>query len=78
MVQIECLCGKKFIPPKCIDTNNYEGEVVCPECKALLHIKLAKGKLQKRKVVKIRKEITFTPNDYELATRPLKEEQTDG
>ena len=76
MVEIECLCGKNFNLPQCIDTDNYDGEVVCTECKALLHIKLVKGKLQKRKIVKVdKRKIEFTAEDYELATRPKAEEQ---
>ncbi len=52
MVEIEChLCEENFSPNKCIDTNNYDGEVKCPKCGAILHVKLARGKLQKRKVV---------------------------
>lgn len=53
MVEIEChLCGKNFSFPQCIDTAKYDGEVICPECNSLLHIKLVKGKLQKREFVK--------------------------
>ena len=52
MVEIEChLCGANFSPSGCIDTNNYDGEVKCPKCESILHVKLTSGKLQKRKVV---------------------------
>jgi len=51
MVEIECLlCEKPIKLPKYIDTENYDGEVVCQECESLLYIKLVKGKLQKRRV----------------------------
>ena len=55
MVEIECLaCGKTIRIPSYIDTEKYDGEVRCPnpKCKAFLHVKLVKGKLQKRKIVK--------------------------
>ena len=52
MVKIECLvCGKAIKIPQYIDTERYDGQVVCQECKSLLHVKLVKGKVQKRKVV---------------------------
>lgn len=51
MVEIECLlCEKPIKLPKYIDTENYEGEVVCQECQSLLYIKLVKSKLQKYRV----------------------------
>ncbi len=73
MAEIEChVCGKNFNLPQCIDTDNYDGEVVCTECKALLHIKLIKGKCQKRKIVKVdKRKIEFTAEDYEMAARLL-------
>ena len=71
MVEIEChVCGKNFNLPQCIDTNNYDGEVVCPGCKSLLHVKLVKEKLQKRKVVS-KGKIEWTADDYEMAARLL-------
>jgi DNA-directed RNA polymerase subunit RPC12/RpoP len=57
MVETECLaCWKplnipKDIIPKNIETDDYDGQVVCKECKSLLHVKLVKGKLQKYKIV---------------------------
>ena len=52
MVRIKCLaCGKAVKAPKFIDTDNYDGQVVCQECKSLLHVKLVKGKVQKYKIV---------------------------
>jgi len=52
MVEIEChLCNENFSPSTCINTNNYDGEVKCPKCGAILHVKLINGKVEKRKVV---------------------------
>ena len=52
MVKIECLvCGKTVKIPQSIDTDNYDGQVVCQECTSLLHLKLVKSKLRKYKVV---------------------------
>jgi len=78
MVEIEChVCGKTIKLPQYIDTDDYDGEVVCTECNALLHIKLTKGKLKKRKIVKVDKRIPkLTADDLERATRiPQIEEQ---
>jgi DNA-directed RNA polymerase subunit RPC12/RpoP len=48
MVEIECLaCGKPVKMPQYIDTEKYDGQVVCQECKSLLHVKLVKGKVRK-------------------------------
>jgi len=56
MVKIECLaCDKTLETPISIDTDNYDGQIVCSECKALLHVKLVKGKLRKYKIVERRR-----------------------
>jgi len=53
MVEIECLvCDKILKIPKYIDTNKYDGQIVCSECKALLYIKLANNNVNKYKIVK--------------------------
>lgn len=55
MVNIECLaCGKALQLPQFIDTDDYDydGQVVCQECKSLLHVKLEKGKVRKYKIIK--------------------------
>ena len=63
MVDIKCLaCGKTVKLPQFIDTNYYDGQVVCQECKSLLHVKLVKGKVQKYKIVK----------KFEPASEPIK------
>ena len=57
MVEIECLaCGKAIKPQQLndtdnYDTENYDGQIVCQECKSLLYVKLVKGKVQKSKIL---------------------------
>jgi len=52
MVEIECLvCGKTIQIPEFIDTNNYDGQLACPECASLLQVKLVGSKVRKYKVV---------------------------
>ena len=64
MVEIECLaCGKTLKIPQFVNTDNYDGQVVCQECKSLLHLKLVKGDLLKYKIVKEKfgsKPVTIT------------------
>ena len=53
MIDIECLyCGKTVKIPQHVDTKKYDGQVVCKECGALLHIKLANSKVQGYKLLK--------------------------
>ena len=52
MVEIQCLaCDKTLKLPQFVNTDNYDGQVKCPECKSLLHIKLVKSKVLKYKIV---------------------------
>ena len=52
MLEINCLvCGKAIKIPEFIDTNNYDGQVTCPECKSLLQVKLVGAKVRKYQVV---------------------------
>jgi len=52
MVEIQCLaCDKTLKLPQFVNTDNYDGQIVCPERKTLLHIRLAKGKVLKYKIV---------------------------
>jgi len=52
MVEIECLvCGETIKVPQFIDSDNYDGQVVCQNCTSLLHIKLAQSKVRQYKVV---------------------------
>ena len=69
MVEIECLaCGKTVKLPQFIDTDNYDGQVPCQECKSLLHVKLVKGKGQKYKIVENKfKDFNFTEEIMRLA-----------
>jgi len=68
-VEIECLaCGKPIKIPPCVDTEKYDGQVVCQECNSLLHIKLVKEKVQKYKVVENKRE-----RDIKLEFVPAKE-----
>ena len=71
MVRILCLvCGKPIKIPQYIDTERYDGQVVCQECKSLLHVKLVKGKVQKYIIVENKfKDFNFT----ELIMRLQKE-----
>jgi hypothetical protein len=51
-VEINCLvCGKAIEIPQFIDTENYDGQISCPACKALLQVKLMGSKLRKYEVV---------------------------
>ena len=52
MDEILCLaCDKTLEIPQFVDTDNYDGQLVCSSCKALLYVKLTKGKLRKYKIV---------------------------
>ena len=52
MVEINCLvCEKPVKLPEYIDTEDYDGEVVCQGCTSRLYIKLAKSKLRKYSVI---------------------------
>jgi uncharacterized Zn finger protein (UPF0148 family) len=51
-VEISCLiCGKNIEIPEFIDTNNYDGQISCPECKSLLRMRLVGAKARKYEVV---------------------------
>ena len=50
MDEIKCLlCEKPLEIPTYIDTEDYDGEVVCQECKSLLYIRILKSKVKKYK-----------------------------
>ena len=54
MVEIQCVaCGGILkMPPYVIDnTDDFDGEVLCQECKSRLHLKLVKEKVLKYKLV---------------------------
>jgi hypothetical protein len=51
-MDINCLaCGKTIPIPDFIDTNNYDGQITCQECKSLMHIRLGGGKVRKYEMV---------------------------
>ncbi len=77
MVEIECLaCGKTVELPQFIDTDNYDGQVVCQECKSLLHVKLLKGKVHKYKIVENKfKDFNFTKLVMDLAEKQKQQEK---
>ncbi len=53
MVKIECLvCEEPLQMPTYIDPDDYDGQIVCKKCDALLHIKLRDSKVKKYKIVK--------------------------
>jgi uncharacterized Zn finger protein (UPF0148 family) len=66
-LEISCLvCGQRIEIPEFIDTENYDGQLSCPSCKSLLHIKLFKAKLRKYEVVE-----KGTENAVAAASNPL-------
>ncbi len=74
MVEIECLaCGKAVKLPQFIDSDNYDGQVVCQECNSLLRVKLVKGKVQKYKVEKNKSEFNWT--EFALRMQEEKNQQ---
>ncbi len=57
MVEIECLaCGKTIKLPQFIDTDNYDGQLVCHKCNSLLYVKFVANKLRKYKVAENKRE----------------------
>jgi len=52
MFEIQCLvCGKTIGIPEYVDTNNYDGQVTCPECASLFHVRLVGAKVRKYELV---------------------------
>ncbi len=77
MGEIECLaCGKAIKPRQLNDTENYntenyDGQIVCQECKSLLYVKLVKGKVQKSKIVERKsKDFNFTEVVMRVQKKP--------
>jgi len=51
-LEISCLiCGESIKIPDFIDTNNYDGQISCPSCKALLRMKMFGAKVRKYELV---------------------------
>jgi DNA-directed RNA polymerase subunit RPC12/RpoP len=69
-MEIDCLaCGKTIRIPDFIDTNNYDGQITCPECQSLLRVKLGGGKVRKYEVVE-RKAGGLTPIESVASQQP--------
>ena len=74
MVEIKCLaCGKNVKMPQYIDTEKYDGQVVCQECNSLLHIKFVQGRVQKYKVIENKRE-----RDVKIIYRPAYPKEAEG
>jgi len=68
-MEIDCLvCGKTITIPDFIDTNNYDGQLTCQECKSLLRVKLGGGKVRKYEVVE--KKRGLTPIESAASRKP--------
>jgi len=66
-MEINCLiCGKAIAIPEFIDTNNYDGQITCPECKSLLQVKLVGAKVRKYMVAE-RKPGSLTAAESKLS-----------
>jgi hypothetical protein len=75
-VEISCLiCGKKIEIPQFIDTNNYDGQISCHECKALLKMKMFGGKVRKYELVERGAESTTQSNPGNPGNPPAVEEK---
>jgi len=69
-MEIDCLaCGKTIKIPDFIDTNSYDGQLTCSECKSLLHVKLGGGKVRKYEVVE-KKPRGLTPTESAASRKP--------
>ena len=74
MVEIECLaCGKTVKLREFIDTDNYDGQVVCQECNSLLYVKLVQERVQKYKVVENKRE-----RDVKIIFREANSKEAEG
>jgi uncharacterized Zn finger protein (UPF0148 family) len=72
-VEISCLiCGKNIEIPQFIDTDNYDGQIHCPNCKSLLRVRLVGAKARKYEVVE--KRATAAPSN---PVQPAAEEKVD-
>jgi hypothetical protein len=69
-MEIDCLaCGKTIRIPDFIDTNNYDGQLTCAECKSLLRVKLGGDKVRKYELVE-RKTGGLTPTESAVSHQP--------
>ena len=82
MLEIECLACGKAIKPRQLndtdnyDTENYDGQVVCQECKSLIYVKLVKGKVQKYKIIEDKSKFNWT--DFVLRMQQERNQQEKG
>ena len=52
MAKIECLMCENWVEiPKFVNMGNYDGQIVCKQCKALLSVKFVGSELRKYKLV---------------------------
>jgi DNA-directed RNA polymerase subunit RPC12/RpoP len=52
MVRINCLaCGKPLNIPSYVDAEDYDGQIRCQGCDALLYVRFKSSKVRKYKVV---------------------------
>jgi hypothetical protein len=69
-MDIDCLaCGKTIPIPDFIDTNNYDGQITCQECKSLMHIRLGGGKVRKYELVE-KKSRPLSPMESAASRKP--------
>ncbi len=79
MVEIECLVCEKIINiPNYIDTEKYEGQMVCQECKSILYVKLVKGKVQKYKVLENKYGVQTWADIVKMAEKAEKQQEESG
>ncbi len=67
MVKINCLqCGRLLKFPSYIDPEDYDGQIRCNKCKALLYIKFKSSEVKKYKL--IGKQPNTYPHDIRVIT----------
>ncbi|MDP2731227.1 MAG: hypothetical protein Q8O55_12215 [Dehalococcoidales bacterium] len=74
MFEIECLaCDQTLELPKYINMDNYDGQLVCSKCKALLHLKFVKDELRKYKLIERTRPGTPAKFNIGWVERPIME-----
>ncbi len=78
MVELECPNCKILIDiPKGIDTNHYDGIIVCQKCELWLDIKLVESKVRKRKVIEKQVKGDIPVSIIYKKVEPRKEDESD-
>ena len=83
MIEIECLVCEKSIKPRQLndsenyDTDHYDGQIPCPECKSLLYVKLLKGKVQKYKILEDKSRLNYTEFVFKFIRKQKLEKLTE-